>query len=116
PPPLDLDETTVAALDEAEALVRATLTRASEFVELPWSPDVELSAETSERLWQVAAIAPVGALDQLTMLRSPTAADLLATLVDETRASAERFASWPDWPDGPDGPDGPDEPDDDLLG
>ena len=94
---LELDAPAVAALAAAEALVRATLTRASEFVELPWSPDVELSAEPAERIWQVAGIAPIGSLDQFTLLRSRTAAELLATLVEETRAADVRFtAGWAD--------------------
>jgi uncharacterized protein len=65
----DLDAPTVSELAAAEALVRATLTRASEFVELPWSPDIELSAEPAVRIWQLAGIAPLGSLDQLALLR-----------------------------------------------
>ena len=98
-PPLELDASVAPALVAAEALVRATLTRASEFVELPWSPDVELSPEPARRIWQVAGIAPLGSLDQLALLRSRTAAELLATLVEETRAAEVRFtAGWADDP------------------
>ena len=94
---LEADASTVPALAAAEGLVRATLTRASEFVNLPWSPDIELSAEPAERIWQVAAIAPLGSLDQLALLRSSTAAELLATLEEETRAAEVRFtAGWAD--------------------
>ena len=96
-PPLDLDAAAVASLATTEALVRATLTRASEFVELPWPPDAELSADPADRIWQVAGIAPLGSLDQLTLLRSRTAAELLATLEEETRAAEVRFtAGWAD--------------------
>ena len=96
---LELDAPTVSALAEAEALVRATLTKASEFVELPWPPDVELSDEPSKRIWQVAGIAPLGLLDQFVLLRSATAAQLLTTLVEETRLADLRFtAGWPDDP------------------
>ncbi|MBO1751748.1 LON peptidase substrate-binding domain-containing protein [Actinotalea sp. BY-33] len=95
--PLAVDAATVPALASAEGLVRATLTRASEFVELPWAPDVELSPDPSHRIWQVAGIAPLGSLDQFAMLRSTTAAELLATLVEETQAADARFtASWAD--------------------
>lgn len=69
-PTLELDASTDSALAAAEELVRATLTRASEFLELPWSPDIELSAEPAERIWQVAGIAPLGSLDHFTLLRS----------------------------------------------
>ncbi len=93
--PLEMDEETVPALASAEGVVRATLTRASEFVELPWAPDVELSPEPSQRIWQVAGIAPLGSLDQFAMLRSRTAEELLATLVEETQAAEVRFtAGW----------------------
>ena len=95
--PLALDPPTVAALADAETLVRASLARASEFVELPWSPDVELSAEPTERLWQIAAIAPLGSLDQFRVLRSGTATELLVTLEEETRAADASFAAgWAD--------------------
>jgi len=60
---LELDGPAVSAL--AEALVRATIARASEFVEIPWSADIALSDEPAERIWQVAGIAPLGSLDQL---------------------------------------------------
>jgi Lon protease-like protein len=96
---LELDPPAVDALAAAEALVRATLTRASEFVELPWSPDIELSADPARRIWQVAGIAPLGSLDQLALLRSRTAGELLAMLVEETRAADVRLAAgWADDP------------------
>ncbi|MGN6600680.1 MAG: LON peptidase substrate-binding domain-containing protein, partial [Actinomycetes bacterium] len=37
-----LDDQTLRALPAAEVLVRGVLARASEFVELPWPPDIEL--------------------------------------------------------------------------
>ncbi len=96
---LAIDAATLSALAAAEALVRATLTRASEFVELRWSPDIELSADPARRLWQVAGIAPLGSMDRLALLRSGTAAELLALLVQETRAADVRFTAG--WTDGP---------------
>ncbi|GIG30532.1 LON peptidase substrate-binding domain-containing protein [Cellulomonas marina] len=75
-----------AALAEAERVVRETLVRAAEFVELPWPADVALADDPAARMWQLAGIAPLGALDTLALLRSTTAAALLARLVEETRA------------------------------
>jgi hypothetical protein len=96
-PALELDESTVSELAAAETLVRATLTRASEFVELLWSPDIELSAEPAQRIWQVAGISPLGSLDQYALLRSRTAGDLLTRLVEETQAADVRLtAGWAD--------------------
>ena len=97
---LEFDAPTVSALAAAEALVRATIARASEFVELPWSADNlpdALSDEPAERIWQVAGIAPLGSLDQFALLRSRTATELLATLVEETQEADVRFtARWAD--------------------
>jgi len=77
--------------------VRATIGRASEFVELPWSADVVLYGESAERIWQVPGIAPLGSLDQFALLRCRIATELLARLVEETQAADARFtARWGD--------------------
>jgi len=94
---LELDATTISALAAAEALVRATITRASEFVELPWPADITLSDELAERIWEVAGIAPLGSLDQFALLSSRSATELLVRLVEETHAADARFtATWAD--------------------
>jgi Lon protease-like protein len=97
--PLRLDAPGASALADAEALVRAALTRVSEFAELVWPADVGLSAEPADRIWQVAGIAPLGSLDQLALLRSGTVQELLTVLVEETRAAEVRYtAGWADDP------------------
>jgi len=94
---LELDGPAVSGLATAEALVRATIARASEFVELAWPADIVLSEESAERIWQVAGIAPLGSLDQFALLRCRTATELLARLVEETEAADARFtAGWAD--------------------
>ena len=96
---LELDAPNVSALAAAKALVRATITRASEFVELPWSADIALPDGSAERIWQVAGIAPLGSLDHFALLCSRTATELLARLVQETQAADARFtARWADDP------------------
>ncbi len=82
--PLELDESTLSELDAAEDVVRTTIARASEFVELPWPADVELSQDLVQRVWQVAGIAPLTAMDQYALLRSTTASELLARMVEDT--------------------------------
>ena len=95
--PVELEPDDLDALVEAERVVRATLARQSEFVELRWPADVALSDDPTERLWQLAGIAPVGPLDEQALLRSSTAAELLARLVDETQAAGESIAmGWTD--------------------
>jgi Lon protease-like protein len=92
---LDLDESTPSELDAAEAVVRTTISRASEFVELPWPADIDLSPELAQRIWQVAGIAPLNVLDQYALLRSRTASELLARVVEDTLGADVLFtASW----------------------
>ena len=92
---VEFDASTPSKLAEAEALVRGTLARASEFVELPWPADVELSPELGERIWQVAGIAPLSPMDQYALLRSRTASELLARLVEDTQGADVLFsAGW----------------------
>ena len=92
---VELDESTPAELGAAEAVVRATISRASEFIEVPWPADVELSPELAQRIWQVAGIAPLNSLDQYALLRSGTASELLTRLVEETQGADVLFtAGW----------------------
>lgn len=92
---LVFDESTAGDLDAAEALVRTTLARVSEFTELPWPPDIELAADPALRIWQVAGIAPLNSFDQYALLRSSTAGELLTRMVEETRAAeALLTAGW----------------------
>jgi hypothetical protein len=92
---VEFDESTPAALGAAEAVVRATISRASEFVELPWPADVELSPDLAQRIWQVAGVAPLNSLDQYALLGSRTASELLARLVEDTHGADVLFtAGW----------------------
>ena len=75
-PALEFDESTPSELGEAEAVVRATISRASEFVDVQWPANIELSAELDERIWQVAGIAPLNSMDQQALLRSKTASKM----------------------------------------
>lgn len=103
-PALEFDESTPADLGAAEAVVRATIARASEFVELPWPADVDLSPDPAQRIWQVAGIAPLNSLDQYALLCSRTVPELLTRLVDDTRGAEILFtAGWGTEP--PDGGD-----------
>lgn len=71
--------------DETEQLVRRTLAVASEFAENVWPADIELSADPAASAWQLAAITPVSALDQLRLLRSKSFAELLEQVATLTR-------------------------------
>ncbi|WP_448005305.1 LON peptidase substrate-binding domain-containing protein [Agromyces bauzanensis] len=92
-PELEWDERLRPLRDRAEFVVRRTVRRASEFVELPWAADAELSDDPVESSWQLAGIAPIGPLDQLTLLRSASLAQLLARLMELTIEASETIAT-----------------------
>lgn len=82
-------------LDEAERVVRRTLAQASEFREQQWSAEIGLSDDPIQASWQLAGIAPVGPLDQLRLLQSATADDLLRGIIEATNGVAEVLTeSW----------------------
>jgi Lon protease-like protein len=82
---------------DTERLVRRTLALASEFAEDVWPADIELSDDPLAAAWQLAAIAPVGPLDQVDLLAAESMAGLLTrvrALTAEVAATYE--APWPD--------------------
>ena len=86
-PDLSWNEALTPLRAEAERTVRRVLARAAEFGETTWPADVEISEDPVESCWQLAAIAPLGPMDQLKLLRSPTMGGLLAGLIDLTLAA-----------------------------
>lgn len=82
---------------ETEQLVRRTLALASEFTQDVWAADVALADEPVPALWQLAAVAPLTALDQVALLRARTAEELLTRLAELTRDAALAWETpWPD--------------------
>jgi Lon protease-like protein len=80
-----------------ERLVRRTLAVASEFAENIWPADVELSDNPLAAAWQLAAIAPINALDQVALLRSASVEELLDRVTELTRDAALAYeAPWRD--------------------
>jgi Lon protease-like protein len=96
-PELEWDEALRTMLQDAERAVRSGLAIASEYVELAWAPDVELADSPVDAAWQLAAIAPVGPLDQIELMRSASVESLLTRTMELTSASLDsiRF-SWTD--------------------
>ena len=86
-PALEFDESSFSKLDQAEAVVRTTISKASEFVDTPWPADTELSPELAERIWQVTGIAPLNSMDQYALLRCAMASELLTQLVEDTQGA-----------------------------
>lgn len=90
-PPLAWDEGLRERRDQTEALVRRTLARASEFDDMAWTAGVQLTDDPVEALWQLAAIAPLGPLDQIGLLRCATARELLDAIFTATQDVDETF-------------------------
>ncbi|MDX6276951.1 MAG: uncharacterized protein QOJ72_1079, partial [Nocardioidaceae bacterium] len=88
-PALEWDDDLRERRDQTEALVRRTLARVSEFEDLVWSPTVELADDPVDAMWQLAAVAPIGPLDQLALLRSTSARQLLDGIFVTTTDAAE---------------------------
>lgn len=92
-PELEWDERLRPLRDQAELVVRRAVSRATEFVELPWAADAEISDDPVESAWQLAGMAPLGPLDQLSLLRSTSLAQLLARLMELTIDAQEVIAA-----------------------
>lgn len=86
-PSLVWDDALAPLRSEAERIVRRVLSRAAEYAEVQWDPNIELSDDPLESSWQLAAIAPLGQLDQFQLLRSTTVGGLLRELIDLTLAA-----------------------------
>ena len=78
-------------LADAEALVRRVLKRLADEALSPWPADVGLDEDPSAAAWQLAAIAPLNALDQVELLRSDSYERLLTRLVDLVTAVDETY-------------------------
>lgn len=90
-PPLTWDDGLRERRDQTEALVRRTLARASEFDDTAWTAGVQLADDPVEALWQLAAIAPLGPLDQIGLLRCSTSRELLDAIFTATQDVSETF-------------------------
>jgi Lon protease-like protein len=82
--------------ETAEHEVRRALALASEFADMPWAASVEVSDDPVEAAWQLAAISPLGPLDQIALLRCTTMEQLLVMIANLTSVAAETIGeSWP---------------------
>lgn len=94
-PDLVWDDALTSLRERAETVVRRTLAFASEFTDQQWSAAVELDDDPVAAVWQLAAIAPLGPLDQVALLRASTLTQLLDDLI-EAAIGAEQVlrATW----------------------
>lgn len=97
--PLEWDESLRSLREDTEQAVRRALAVASEFTEQRWASVVDLSDDPLEACWQLAGIAPVGELDQLSFLGAVSMEELLTSVLERATDAAESFASA--WSTGP---------------
>lgn len=98
-PEVAVDNDVLPLMAEVEKVVRATIAQASEFVETPWPADIQLDDDPRAAIWQLAAIAPLGPIDQQKLLRSETAEQLLVATRELTLEAAEMLTLTGDWND-----------------
>jgi len=77
-PDLVWDDTLMPARVHLETSVRKLLAFASEFGELQFGADIELSEDPMSACWQLAGILPIGELDRYDLLTSQSAEELIA--------------------------------------
>jgi Lon protease-like protein len=77
-PDLVWEDSLMPSRAHLETKVRQLLAFASEFGDLQYGSDVELSDDPMEAIWQLAGILPVGQLDQLDLLASQSAEELIS--------------------------------------
>jgi Lon protease-like protein len=77
-PDLIWNDTLTLARENLEIKVRNLLAVASEFGDLQYGPDTELSEDPMDSCWQLAGILPVGPLDQVDLLKSQSAEELIS--------------------------------------
>jgi Lon protease-like protein len=90
-PDLEWDEELLPLMSRAEDAVRGILRLATELTGEGWPSDVELADDPVSACWQLAAIAPLGPLDQVVMLASADLASLLTSLIDFVAGAEESF-------------------------
>ncbi len=89
-PDLIWDDSLMPARVHLETRVRNLLAIASEFGDLQYGSDIELSDDPMDACWQLAGILPVGELDQADLLKVQSADELIArtyeivTALDDT--------------------------------
>ena len=77
-PDLMWEDSLMPARVHLESQVRTLLSLASEFGELVFGADIELSDDPVSAAWQLAGILPIGELDRFDLLSSQSAEELLA--------------------------------------
>jgi uncharacterized protein len=81
-PDLVWNESLTPARVHLETKVRNLLAFASEFGDLQYGPETEISDDPMDACWQLAGMVPVGGLDQVDLLQSQSAEELISRTYD----------------------------------
>ncbi len=88
-PDLIWDDSLMPARVHLEAKVRKLLAFASEFGDLQYGSDIQFSDDLMEACWQLAGVLPVGGLDQVDLLSSQSADELISKTYELVSALEE---------------------------
>ena len=88
-PDLIWDDSLMPARVQLETKVRNLLALASEFGDLQYGADTELSDDPMDACWQLAGMLPVGGLDQVDLLEAQSADELISKTYDVVTALEE---------------------------
>ena len=81
-PDLIWNDSLTLARENLELKVRNLLAFASEFGDLQYGPDTELNDDPMDACWQLAGVLPVGPLDQVDLLKSQSAEELISRTLE----------------------------------
>ena len=95
-PDLIWDDTLMPARVHLETKVRQLLAFASEFGDLQYGSDVSLSDDPMEACWQLAGVLPIGQLDQIDLLGSQSADELIKRTYEIVKTADETLKSMMD--------------------
>jgi uncharacterized protein len=92
-PDLIWDDSLLPAKSHLETKVRQLLAFVSEFGDLQFGADIEFSDDPMEACWQMAGVLPVGPLDQLDLLSSQSADELISRTYEIVKTANETLTA-----------------------
>jgi uncharacterized protein len=92
-PDLIWDDSLIPSKAHLETKVRQLLAFVSEFGNLQFGADIEFSEDPMDACWQMAGVLPVGPLDQLDLLGSQSADELISRTYEIVRTANETLTA-----------------------
>jgi Lon protease-like protein len=92
-PDLIWDDSLLPAKVHLETKVRQLLAFVSEFGNLQFGADIEFSEDPMEACWQMAGVLPVGPLDQIDLLSSQSADELISRTYEMVKTANETLTA-----------------------